>query len=634
MQVANTSLLRQIVFIVAFMSASVFNALAKATDSTEYPNIVLIVADDLGINDLGCYGRRDHNTPNLDKLASQGIRYTSAYCGLSICSASRASLMTGKSCARLHLTTFLPGRPDAESQLLLHPRIQSHLPLAEWTMAEVLRGAGYRTGLFGKWHLGGGKTGPKEQGFDVSVEPKGNGAIDEKEGGKNEYAIVDAAMEFLKSQEDKPSFCYIPQHSPHVALAAPSDLIEKNAKAFNPLYAATVESLDKAIGKLLNSVDTLKRPTIVIFSSDNGGLHVPEVHELPVTHNGPFRAGKGYLYEGGLRVPLIVRWSGKIGAGQTVDGPVSLMDLMPTLMDVVGLDTSKTVGPLDGVSLKPSWLAANLEGRKSDRSFFWHFPHYTNQGSRPAAAIRQGNWKLIEYLEDGAAELYDLEKDVGEKSNIAKDFPDKAASLVESLHQWQRKTGVQFGLPNPNAKPEVHKRLYIDSDPTRLDSSGGAEAVAGKWKAWRTEMNRVVAGKKPLLKEANSEIALTAAKGTPHGKKLRYEPETYKNVLGYWTEVDDWADWDLTIPKDGKYEIEVQCGCGTNNGGSVVRLEVGGESIEWTVRETGHFQNMIVENIGTMNLKAGSHRLAVKPQVKKGAAVMDIRTIVLRPVAD
>ncbi len=607
---------------------------AIAFQASDQPNIVLIVADDLGIYDLGCYGRRDHNTPNLDKLASQGIRYTSASCGLSICSASRASLLTGKSCARLHLTTFLPGRPDAEAQLLLQPRIQSHLLLAEKTIAEMLQSTGYRTGLFGKWHLGGGKNGPKEQGFEIAVEPKGNGAVDEKEGGKNEYAIVDAAIEFLKTQDDKPAFCYVPQHSPHVALAAPKELIEKNASAFNPLYAATVESLDKAIGKLLTTVDTLKRPTIVIFSSDNGGLHVPEVHELPVTHNGPFRAGKGYLYEGGLRIPLIVRWPDKIKASQVEDTPVSLMDLMPTLLEIVGLDPSKTVGPLDGISLKKNWLQKDAIASTKDRTFYWHFPHYTNQGSRPAAAIRQGNWKLIEYLEDGSIELYDLDKDVGEKNNVAKDFPDKSSALAESLHQWQKRTGVQFGVSNPSANHEVHKRLYIDSDPTRLDSSQGAEAVGAQWKAWRKEMNRVVSGNKPLLKDASKEILLSASAGTPHGKKLRYEPEPHKNVLGYWTEVEDWADWELTVPSDGTYEIEVQCGCGANNGGSVVRLEIGNESLQWTVRDTGHFQNMILENIGAMKLKAGKVRLAVRPQSKTGAAVMDIRCIVLRPIAD
>ncbi len=602
--------------------------------NSEQPNSVLMVADDLGIFDLGCYGRREHNTPNLDKLAAQGVRYTSAYCSQSICSASRASLLTGKSCARLHLTTFLSGRPDAESQLLLQPRIQSHLPLAESTLAEWLKGAGYRTGLFGKWHLGSGDTGPKAQGFEVAMEPKGNGTIDEKQGGKNEYAIVDAAIEFLKAPDGKPTFCYIPQHSPHVALAAPKDLIEKNANVFNPLYAATVESLDKAIGKLLTAVDGLKRPTIVIFTSDNGGLHVPEVHELPATHSGPFRAGKGYLYEGGTRIPLIVRWPDKMKSGQTIESPVSLMDLMPTLMEIAGLELGKTVGPLDGVSLKSSWLQQGAPVAAKERSFFWHFPHYTNQGSRPAAATRQGNWKLIEYLEDGAIELYDLDKDIGEKNNIAKENAEKAKLIADSLHVWQKKLGVQFGLPNPDAKPELHKSLYVDFDPTRLDASDGAIAIGEKWKPWRKEMNRVVSGKKAVLKDENAEITLTAASGTAHGKKLRYEPETYKNVMGYWTEVDDWADWDLALPKDGSYEIEVQCGCGSNNGGSVVRLEIGSDSLQWTVRDTGHFQNMIIENIGSMRLKAGNYRLAVRPQSKKGAAVMDIRSIVLRPIAD
>lgn len=631
-------------FVFAIASSLLVSSFAIATQpvqqpnseqaKSEQPNIVLIVADDLGIFDLGCYGRREHNTPNLDKLAAQGFRYTSAYCGQSICSASRASLMTGKSCARLHLTTFLPGRPDAESQLLLNPRIQSHLPLAESTLAEWLQRTGYRTGLFGKWHLGSGTTGPQGQGFDVAMEPKGNGATDEKEGGKNEYAIVDAAIEFLKAPDEKPTFCYIPQHSPHVALAAPKDLIEKNANAFNPLYAATVESLDKAIGKLLTAVDGLKRPTIVIFTSDNGGLHVPEVHELPATHGGPFRAGKGYLYEGGTRIPLIVRWPDKMKSSQTIESPVSLMDLMPTLMEIAGLELGKTVGPLDGVSLKSSWLQQGAPVAAKERSFFWHFPHYANQGSRPAASTRQGNWKLIEYLEDGAIELYDLDKDIGEKNNIAKENAEKAKLLADSLHVWQKKMGVQFGVPNPDAKPEVHKTLYVDFDPTRLDASDGAIAIGEKWKPWRKEMNRVVSGKKAVLKDESAEITLTAASGTAHGKKLRYEPETYKNVMGYWTEVDDWADWDLAIPKDGSYEIEVQCGCGSNNGGSVVRLEIGSESLQWTVRDTGHFQNMIIENIGSMRLKAGNYRLAVRPQSKKGAAVMDIRSIVLRPIAD
>ena len=597
-----------------------------------YPNIVLIFADDLGINDLGCYGRRDHNTPNLDRLASEGMRYTSAYCGLSICSASRAALMTGKTPARLHLTTFLSGRPDADSQMVLHPRIQSFLPLEETTMAEILQRAGYRTGHFGKWHLGGG--GPTKQGFDVAVEPNGNGKLNDQEGGKNEFAIVNAAIDFLKSNGDKPKFCYVPHHSPHVAHAAPKDLIEKNSAAFNPLYAATIESLDIATGKLLDAVNALSRPTIIIFSSDNGGLHVPEVHTVPATHNTPFRAGKGYLYEGGVRIPLIVRWPNVIQAGQTINTPVSLMDLMPTLMQVVGVEPAKSVGPLDGVSLKQNWLDGGETGLQPERAFYWHFPHYTNQGGRPAAAVRKGKWKLIEYLDNASVELFDLDADVSEQTNVADKFAEQTKLLTELLHQWQMASGAQFGKSNPNADLAAFRRLYIDFDPTRLVADASAVVLGEKWRDWRTEMNKVVAGKKPQLKEALNEIKLLARDGQPHGKKLRYEPESYKNVLGYWTEVDDWADWELSIPKDGEYEIDVHYGCGAKNGGSIVSLEVADASLQWTVRDTGHFQNIIIENVGSLNLKQGKTRLAVRPKSKTAAAVMDIRAIVLRPVAE
>ena len=610
------------------------NAFQASSSLQALPNIVLVVADDMGIYDLGCYGRNDHNTPNLDRLASQGIRYTSAYCGLSICSASRASLLTGKTSARLHLTTFLPGRPDAESQLLLSPLIQPHLPLEERTLAEELRHAGYRTGLFGKWHLGNGPFGPTHQGFDVAIEPKGNGKLDEKEGGKNEFAIVESAISFLTSNADKPCFCYVPQHSPHVSLSAPVGLVQKNASAFNPLYAATIESLDNAMGKLLATIDALERPTIVIFTSDNGGLHVPEVHDLPATHNGPYRAGKGYLYEGGLRVPLLVRWPANTANGQTVDAPVSLMDLMPTLLDVIGIDTTKTLGPLDGLSLKRSWIEGESAGPPMDRVLYWHFPHYTNQGSRPAAAMRQGKWKLIETMDLGLLELFDLEKDIGENNNLQVQFPDQAKAMAEALHQWQKKVGAQFGLPNLDAKTEVHRRLYIVADPSRLDSHEGAGAVADAWRAWRKEMNRVVAGRKAILKNTSHEIRLAPSAAATHGKKIQYEPQPQKNVIGYWTESDDWVDWELTIPSDGQYEIEVHCGCGANSGGALVELQVGDASLKWTVRETGHFQSILIENVGTVSLKSGTTRLAVRPISKPGVAVMDIRLIVLRPVVD
>lgn len=609
-----------------------YSLLAKDTKLDNQPNIVVVVADDLGISDLHCYGRKDHNTPNLDLLASQGIRYTSAYCGLSICSASRAALLTGKSSARLHLTNYLPGRPDAESQLLLSPRIQPNLPLEETTLAEALQAAGYRTGLFGKWHLGGGAFGPTHQGFEFAKEFSDKGTLDEKEGGKNEFAIVDTAIEFLKSSTDKPTFCYIPQHSPHINLAAQEALIQKNASAFNPLYAATIESLDQSIGKLISAVDSLARPTIVIFTSDNGGLHVPEGNGQPATHNEPYRAGKGYLYEGGIRIPLVVRWTGTIEKEQIVDAPVSLLDLMPTLMEVAGVEPAKAIGPLDGISLKSSWLQGGRGSLAMDRSMYWHFPHYTNQGSRPAAAMLQGKWKLVETLDDGSIELFDLEKDVGEGTNVAVQFAEQADQMKNALHRWQKSVGAQFGKANPLAKAELHRAIYLEQDPSRLDSSRGANEVADAWRNWRKEMNRVVAGKKPALKMVDGEIRLAPSDSVTHGKKIVYEPQPNKNVVGYWTEVEDWVDWELKIPKDGSYEIEVHCGCA--GGGSLVALQVGDSSYEWTVRDTGHFQNIIIENVGEAWLPAGTNRLAVRPKSKAGVAIMDIRQIVLRPSQD
>ena len=271
--------------------------------TVQKPNIVLILADDLGINDLGCYGRKDQHTPNLDRLATQGMRFTCAYAAQSICSASRAALMTGKCPARLNLTNYLPGRPDAPCQRLLQPRIEGQLPLEEVTIAELLKNAGYATGLFGKWHLGGAGFGPKEQGFDVALVPPANTEPTPETGGKGEYVIEAAAERFIEDHRNGPFFCYVPHNCPHIPLAAMPNLVAKNRDAFSPVYAAMIETLDDAVGRMMAKVESLglTERTIFLFTSDNGGLHVVEAPGTPATYNRPFRAGKGYLYEGGLR---------------------------------------------------------------------------------------------------------------------------------------------------------------------------------------------------------------------------------------------------------------------------------------------------------------------------------------------
>lgn len=609
----------------------------SGADDSAVPHIVLIVADDLGVFDLGCYGRKDHRTPNLDRLAAEGIRFASGYCGLPICSASRASLMTGKNPARLHLTSYLPGRPDAPSQRLLNAVMEPQLIPSEQTIAEVLKRAGYATGIFGKWHLGGGVSSPKAQGFDVVFEPPGNGdpATD---GGKNEYLITDKAIEFLRSSQGKPCLCYIPHHSPHIMLAETESKVAENAHAWNPLYASSIESLDAAIGRLLKAIDDSPElaNTWVIFTSDNGGLHVPEGYRQPVTHNGPYRAGKGYLYEGGLRVPLLMRWPEKIPAGQIIETPVSLMDLLPTVLTAVGVDPARSVGPLDGQSILPMLQGASPQ--PDERLFYWHLPHYTNQGSKPSGAIRKGRWKLVHDYETDAIELFDLDIDVSESMNVASQNKDIAQELKRSLDAWKRSVAAQECQPNPAWDEDLHRTIYIDRDSTRLrGQTEKAIDIGEAWAPWREAMNRAIAGRQTKLKLRDGAIWLEASQGTPHGTRLRYEPETYKNVLGYWTEVEDWAHWDFDCNMDGPAELEVHCGCGGGNGGSEVDIVVtfadgNSQRIPWTVRETGHFQNIVIEDLGIVHAKPGKGRLEVRPRSKMAAAVVDIRQVVLRPL--
>src|SRR5882757_4655197 len=319
------------------LAGSLFPSVAVAADR---PNIVLILADDLGINDLSCYGRKDQPTPNLDRLATEGVRFTSSYCAQAICSASRAALMTGKCPARLHLTNFLPGRADAASQRVKQPIIEGQLPLEEVTIAERLRDAGYATGHIGKWHLGNAGFGPKEQGFDSTYAGKANTQPSATEGSKGEYDLTAHAEQWLDEHKGGPFFLYLAHNSPHIPFAALPEDAARHAGAFNPVYAAVIEHLDRCVGRVMAKIDALglRERTIFIFASDNGGLHVLEFPGTTSTHNTPFRTGKGYCYEGGLRVPLIIRWPGTVKPAWVSDTPVVLTDLVPTLLEAAGID--------------------------------------------------------------------------------------------------------------------------------------------------------------------------------------------------------------------------------------------------------------------------------------------------------
>jgi arylsulfatase A len=383
------------------------------------------------------------------------------------------------------------------------------------------------------------------------------------------------------------------------------------------------------VGRLMEKLDALgiAERTIFIFTSDNGGLHVLESPDSPATHHGPIRAGKGFLYEGGLREPLIVRWPGVVADGSQCDSPVVLTDLVPTLLEAAGVDSARTVGPLDGVSILPE-----LRGEPSaQRTFYWHFPNYTNQGGRPAGAIRRGAWKLVEQFEDGSAELFNLDDDLGETVNLAESEQARADELRDALRDWRKRVGARMPTPNPDFDEALHDRLYVTQDPSMLRSAATAKETAQPWREWRAAMNEATRGRRPLVTPATGDIRLHAKDARLHAQTMRYEPEPYKNVLGYWTNVDDWAEWDFDVPASGLYEVEVQQGCGAGSGGAVVAVEVGGKSLEFTVQDTGHFQQMILKLIGQVELPEGKHTLAVKPRTKPGVAVMDLRRVVLRP---
>lgn len=477
------------------MTAALIALMLAAAAPPPPPNVVFVLADDLGVNDLGCYGRADHRTPHLDALAKAGTRFTAAYAACPVCSPTRAALMTGKSPARLHLTTFLPGRPDCPTQKLLHPTILQQLPLDEVTLAEHLKARGYATGCFGKWHLGGKGFMPKDQGFDEFDAGRPNTPPTATEGGKGEYALTATACDFLTRNRDRPFFLYLAHNNPHIPYAAKPALLARNAGAFEPTYAAVVETLDDAVGVLLAKLDELglRGNTLVVFTSDNGGLHVPEGGHRTITHNTPCRAGKGFLYEGGIRVPCLVRWPGTVPAGRVAADPVVTTDWLPTLLELAG---APVPAGLDGAS----FAAVLRGGTRPPPRLHWHLPHYTNQGSRPGGAVRDGDWKYVEHYEDGAGELYDLAADPGEGSDLAARNPAKAAALRRGLADWRAAVGAQVNAPNPAFDPARHRELYVDTDPSKYDPVADGAAGVARMAEWRKRMNAAVPMKPAVRK--------------------------------------------------------------------------------------------------------------------------------------
>jgi arylsulfatase A-like enzyme len=453
------------------------------------PNIVFFLADDLGQRDLACYGSTFYETPNLDRLAREGARFTDAYAACPVCSPTRASLLTGQWPQRTGVTDYIgaPLTPDAwkSNTRSLPAAYTDRLGLTFPTIAKSLKAGGYATFFAGKWHLGPEGFWPENQGFEVNkggidrggpyggnkyFSPYGNPRL--SDGPPGEHLTDRLATEtanFIEASKDRPFFALYSFYDVHTPLMGRKDLLQKyEAKRArlglverwgreeprdvrltqdHVIYAAMVEAMDSAVGKVLARLDTLglRENTLVIFTSDNGGLSTSEGWP---TSNAPLRGGKGWMYEGGIREPLLVHWPGKVKPGTVVRAPVSSPDFFPTLLEAAGI-APEARQVLDGRSFLPL-----LRGRaQPERALFWHYPHYGNQGGAPAAAIRRGEWKLIEWQEDGKQELFHLGRDPGETTDLSAKEPRRTLALLQELHAWQERVGARSATPNPTYDP-------------------------------------------------------------------------------------------------------------------------------------------------------------------------------------
>ena len=430
------------------------------------PNVVFILLDDFGFSDPVCYGNTFYETPNIDRLARMGMRFTDAYAACPVCSPTRASIMTGKYPARLHLTDWIPGMHPADRKLLT-PKFLQRLPLEEVTVAEALGRSGYVTGSVGKWHLGGRGFLPEDQGFDLNVagtaagSPAGGYFLPNRmnlPGARSGEYLTDRlsldACKFIEASKDKPFFLYLSHHSVHTPIQGKPELVAKYqakrrpGQKWNAAYAAMVESADQSVGRVLDTLakHRIADRTIVFFMSDNGGL-------AGVTRNAPLRAGKGHVYEGGIREPMIVCWPGVVEPGSVCCEPVTSVDFYPTILAMTGTKPDPK-HQLDGVSLVP---LLTQTGKLRRKAIFWHYPHYSPQRGVPAGAVRQGDFKLIEFYEDGHLELYNLAEDIGEKTNLAEEMPEMAAAMHKRLLDWRRQVDAPMPAENPRYKPRGPK---------------------------------------------------------------------------------------------------------------------------------------------------------------------------------
>ncbi|MCJ7680120.1 MAG: sulfatase [Candidatus Aminicenantes bacterium] len=468
---------------------AVFPLIQSCRAPREPLNIVFVLADDLGWTDGGAFGSSFYETPRIDRLCAEGMRFRQAYAACPVCSPTRASIMTGKYPARLSTTDYF-GAPQPtttspywRSKPLLPAPYKEYLPLEELTLAESFKASGYATFFAGKWHLGGEGFYPEDQGFEVNrggwerggpygggkyFSPYGNPRLSDGPDGEHlPDRLAEETCRFIEQHQNKSFLAYLSFYSVHTPLMARPDLEEKYRNKAEGLsttgpkwgregerqvrlvqnhavYAGMIEAMDQAVGKVLDCLKrlNLERRTVIVFMSDNGGLSTSEGHP---TSNLPLRAGKGWLYEGGIREPMVVRWPGVVQPGGECDEPVMSTDFYPTLLEMAGLPPNPGQH-LDGVSLVPL-----LKKVKSlpQRPLFWHYPHYGNQGGSPGGAVRLGDWKLIEFFEDMCVELYNLRDDLSEKNDLSSRFPGKVDEMRRLLHEWRESVGAL--MPSPRS---------------------------------------------------------------------------------------------------------------------------------------------------------------------------------------
>jgi arylsulfatase A-like enzyme len=467
---------RHVIALMGYSLLSITSHLLAADAPTPKPyNVVLILVDDMGITDLGCYGSKFFESPNVDQLAREGVRFTESYSSCTVCSPTRAALLTGKYPARLHITDWIPGEDHPKAKLKI-PDWKKYLPLEEITLAEQLKASGYATISIGKWHLTPGlKEGdeayyPDKQGFDINIggyhrgqpasyfSPYHNPML--PDGPKGEFLTdreAAEAVKFIEANKDKPFFVYLPHYAVHDPLGGKPEYIAKfkakaatmpESKQHNATYAALVKSVDDALGTIRAALKrlTLDDHTIVIFTSDNGG-------KVAYTDNSPYRVGKGSAYEGGVRVPLIVYWPNVTKPGTLENTPVISHDLYPTVLSMTGVKPLQSL--VDGADLTPLIKS----GTKLDRdALYWHYPHYHGGGSTPHSAIRSGDYRLVHFYEDNHDELYKLAEDAGESADLASKEPERTKSLRERLDAWLKTVDAQLPTPNPNYDPKANQK--------------------------------------------------------------------------------------------------------------------------------------------------------------------------------